>query len=195
MSFPPGTEMFQFPGFASPALCIQAGDTPKGVGFPIRTSADQRSLASPRGFSQRATSFIASWRQGIHRTPLSRSPSRHQPPARRTKPRRKQPNASTASHYAYHQYSYTSIPRFTCQRINPSENKSQPRGSLGSGPHGWEPEVPAEASPMSDRPEAAFAGHRERRAEPDDPAGSHCSGTLATRGHPPSASRTILERR
>ena len=46
-------------------------DTPKGVGCPIRTSADQRSLASPRGFSQRATSFIASWRQGIHRTPFS----------------------------------------------------------------------------------------------------------------------------
>ena len=23
MSFPPGTEMFQFPGFASPHLCIQ----------------------------------------------------------------------------------------------------------------------------------------------------------------------------
>ncbi len=43
------------------------------MGFPIRTSADQRSLASPRGFSQRATSFIASWRQGIHRTLLSRS--------------------------------------------------------------------------------------------------------------------------
>ena len=48
-------------------------DTLERVGFPIRTSADQRSLASPRGFSQRATSFIASWRQGIHRTPLSRS--------------------------------------------------------------------------------------------------------------------------
>ena len=48
-------------------------DTPCGVGFPIRTSADQRSLASPRGFSQRATSFIASWRQGIHRTLFSRS--------------------------------------------------------------------------------------------------------------------------
>ena len=48
-----------------------AQDLPKGRGFPIRTSADQRSLASPRGFSQRATSFIASRRQGIHRTPLS----------------------------------------------------------------------------------------------------------------------------
>ena len=46
---------------------------PLRVGFPIRKSADQRSLASPRSLSQRATSFIASWRQGIHRTLLSRS--------------------------------------------------------------------------------------------------------------------------
>lgn len=42
------------------------------MGCPIRTSADQRLLASPRGFSQRATSFIASWRQGIHQMPLLR---------------------------------------------------------------------------------------------------------------------------
>jgi hypothetical protein len=60
-------------------------------GFPIRTSADQRSLASPRGFSQRATSFIASWRQGIHRTPFSCSLTHPTPPARRTKPRREFP--------------------------------------------------------------------------------------------------------
>jgi hypothetical protein len=56
-------------------------------GFPIRTSADQRSLASPRGFSQRATSFIAFWRQGIHRTPFSLSKQPPQP-ARRTKTHR-----------------------------------------------------------------------------------------------------------
>ena len=48
-------------------------DTPYGVGCPIRTSTDQRPLAAPRGFSQRATSFIASWCQGIHRMPFSRS--------------------------------------------------------------------------------------------------------------------------
>ena len=59
-----------------------AHDTHRWVGFPIRTSADQRSLASPRGLSQRATSFIASWRQGIHRTPLSRSRTiQHRPRA------------------------------------------------------------------------------------------------------------------
>jgi hypothetical protein len=44
---------------------------PLRVGFPIRTSTDQRLLAAPHGFSQRATSFIASWCQGIHRMPFS----------------------------------------------------------------------------------------------------------------------------
>jgi hypothetical protein len=70
MSFPPGTEMFQFPGFASPTY-VFSERYPKGVGCPIRTSTDQRLLAAPRGFSQRATSFIASWCQGIHRMPFS----------------------------------------------------------------------------------------------------------------------------
>src|SRR6202163_4140534 len=40
------------------------------VGFPIRKSADQSFFAAPRGLSQRSTSFVASQRQGIHRTPL-----------------------------------------------------------------------------------------------------------------------------
>ena len=48
------------------------GDHPKGWGCPIRISADQRSLAPPHSFSQRATSFIASQCQGIHQMPLSR---------------------------------------------------------------------------------------------------------------------------
>ena len=69
MSFPPGTEMFQFPGFASTAYVFSCR-YPIGVGCPIRISTDQRLLAAPRGFSQRATSFIASWCQGIHRMPF-----------------------------------------------------------------------------------------------------------------------------
>jgi hypothetical protein len=77
MSFPPGTEMFQFPGFASPHYGFMRR-YPKGVGCPIRTSTDQSLLAAPRGFSQRATSFIASWCQGIHRMPFSCSD--HEPP-------------------------------------------------------------------------------------------------------------------
>ena len=74
MSVPPGTEMFQFPGFASLPYVFRQR-YPIGVGCPIRISTDQRLLAAPRGFSQRATSFIASWCQGIHRMPFSRSRS------------------------------------------------------------------------------------------------------------------------
>ena len=43
---------------------------PCGPGCPIRTSADQSLLAAPHGLSQPITSFIASWRQGIHRMPF-----------------------------------------------------------------------------------------------------------------------------
>ena len=75
MSFPPGTEMFQFPGFASAAYGFSGGSPIAGRGCPIRRSPDQSLLAAPQGFSQRATSFIASWRQGIHQMPLLSSPS------------------------------------------------------------------------------------------------------------------------
>ena len=61
MSVPPGTEMFQFPGFAS-STYVFSERYPKGVGCPIRISTDQSLLAAPHGFSQRATSFIASQR-------------------------------------------------------------------------------------------------------------------------------------
>ena len=67
--FPRGTEMFQFPRFPLPALCVQTGVTPHDgcrvspFGHP-RINA--RSTAS-RGFSQSPTSFIGSRRQGIHR--------------------------------------------------------------------------------------------------------------------------------
>ena len=44
--------------------------TSQKVGFPIRKSADQRVLTSPRGLSQPATSFIASDCQGIHQMPF-----------------------------------------------------------------------------------------------------------------------------
>ncbi len=43
----------------------------KVVGCPIRISSDQSLLPTPRSFSQGATSFIASTRQGIHRMPFS----------------------------------------------------------------------------------------------------------------------------
>ena len=74
MSFPPGTEMFQFPGFASATYGFGGRYPIAGVGCPIRRSPDRSLLAAPRGFSQRATSFVASRRQGIHQMPFSRSP-------------------------------------------------------------------------------------------------------------------------
>ena len=53
ISFPPGTEMSQFPGLARPGLCIQPGVTPSSCevtsGFPIRTSPDQSSLDNSPG--------------------------------------------------------------------------------------------------------------------------------------------------
>jgi hypothetical protein len=52
-----------------PHLCIQCGITLRW-GFPIRISTDQSLLSAPRGFSQSATSFIASQCQGIHEMPL-----------------------------------------------------------------------------------------------------------------------------
>jgi hypothetical protein len=51
------------------------------VGCPIRRSEDQRALAPPLGFSQRATSFIASRYQGIHQMPFM-CRARAQPQAR-----------------------------------------------------------------------------------------------------------------
>jgi hypothetical protein len=99
--------MFQFPGFASTPYEFRCR-YPKGVGCPIRTPRDQRLLAAPPRFSQRATSFIASWRQGIHQMPFSCSKPnntaiRPKPQQRcikpRTEPIQPKPNRShTNSH-------------------------------------------------------------------------------------------------
>ena len=70
ISFPLATEMFQFARFASACPMYSDTDTARAVGFPIRTSSDQRLLPSPRGFSQGATSFVAFQCQGIHQMPF-----------------------------------------------------------------------------------------------------------------------------
>ena len=87
--------MFQFPGFAfypyvfrikyllidnqkSETIPVPFGADMTSkfqlskVGFPIRKSAGQRLFAPHHSLSQRTTSFIASYRQGIHQMPLSR---------------------------------------------------------------------------------------------------------------------------
>ncbi len=68
LSFPPGTEMFQFPGLA-PSFGRVARSPVSGC--PIRTSADHRIFAPTRSFSQLITSFVASESQGILHVPFS----------------------------------------------------------------------------------------------------------------------------
>jgi hypothetical protein len=64
---PPGTEMFQFPGFASPARGDTGARAP--VGFPIRPPGDHGSCAAPPRFSQLTAAFLASVCPGIPHMP------------------------------------------------------------------------------------------------------------------------------
>jgi hypothetical protein len=67
--FLPGTEMFQFPEFPLPVLCVQTG-VPTHDGWwvsPFRYPRIKALSAAPRGFSQPHTSFIGAMCQGIHR--------------------------------------------------------------------------------------------------------------------------------
>ena len=71
-SSPSGTEMFHFPEFAPPHLCIQCGvrqHYPPWVS-PFGHPRIIAWLAAPRGFSQPPTSFIASDCLGILRVPF-----------------------------------------------------------------------------------------------------------------------------
>ena len=73
ISFPSGTEMFHFPELALDTLCIQVPATEHDLRrvSPFRNPRITECLASPRGFSQLTTSFIAFRRQGIHPMLLS----------------------------------------------------------------------------------------------------------------------------
>ena len=73
ISFPSGTEMFHFPELALGTLCIQVPATEHDLRrvSPFRNPRIIECLASPRGFSQLTTSFIAFRRQGIHPMLLS----------------------------------------------------------------------------------------------------------------------------
>ena len=72
LSLPVGTEMFHFPTFPLPALCVQAGVTGLASSrvSPFGNPRITVWLSTPRGLSQIPTSFFGSWYQGIHRVPL-----------------------------------------------------------------------------------------------------------------------------
>ena len=143
MSFPPGTEMFQFPGLAPPAYGF-GRRSPKREGFPhsdIRGSTIAR--ISPRLF---AACHV------LHRLLAPRHPPNAlvsltiQPPKRP----HAVPNRATSlpvqnsKPYAYPLNNYTSIPRFTCQRSAPARTSLSRGGLLEAAWLGTE--VPAEAS-------------------------------------------------
>ena len=72
LSFPRGTEMFQFPRFPPLGLCVQPGMTPH---YQRRVSPfgnpRVKGCSTPnRGFSQSSTPFFGSRCQGIHHVPL-----------------------------------------------------------------------------------------------------------------------------
>ena len=60
LSLPPGTKMFQFPGFPSITVFDSCKDNArlKALRFRIRTSTDHNLFAVPRRLSQLVTSFI-----------------------------------------------------------------------------------------------------------------------------------------
>src|SRR3546814_583859 len=67
--FLPGTEMFQFPEFPLPVLCVQTGVPPHDGWWvsPFGHPRIRALSAAPRGLSQPYTSFIGAMCQGIHR--------------------------------------------------------------------------------------------------------------------------------
>ena len=72
LSLPVGTEMFHFPTFPLPTLCVQVGVTGLASSrvSPFGNPRITVWLSTPRGLSQIPTSFFGSWCQGIHRVPL-----------------------------------------------------------------------------------------------------------------------------
>ena len=68
VSFPAGTEMFQFPACPRAGLCVQPGVTVVcTAGFPhSEIQESERLLTAPPGFSQPAASFFGSVCLGIH---------------------------------------------------------------------------------------------------------------------------------
>jgi len=72
LSFPPGTEMFHFPGYRLLGLCIHprmTGVYPRRVS-PFGHPGIKACLPAPPGLSQAATPFIACSCRGIHPAPL-----------------------------------------------------------------------------------------------------------------------------
>ena len=163
MSFPPGTEMFQFPGFAPPAYGFSRRYPLSGVGCPIRRPPDRSPLAAPRGFSQRAASFVASWRQGIHQVPLLPSTpaggnrARPRPPWGEAGAGRRRPAGATVP-------TKSSAPRRPARAARPAPARSLARSPAPTAGAGADPPAPARAPSLSPRHHLTMSKQRRARA-------------------------------
>ena len=153
MSFPPGTEMFQFPGFASPTYGFSGRYPHEAGGLPhSEILGSKPARGSPR--------LVAACHV-LHRLLAPRHPPNAlvsltiQPPIR---PHAVPNRATNISRQNSKPYAYLNKLHFHSQihlsKINLGENKSQPRGSLGSGLAG--DRSPGRGQPMSSCPKAAL---------------------------------------
>ncbi len=184
MSFPPGTEMFQFPGFAPPAYGF-SGRYPCKHGWvaPFGDPRDQSLLAAPPGLSQRATSFIASWRQGIHQMPLL---SLNPPSGNRAPPGESKRQRTTNTHHK------ARIPMPNCPRPANGKTKKKGAGEPCQHPSAHDPRQPPEGNRAPAERAPSSPPHDVQRARPRRATGKTGGG----RGHegPPRAARRTRPR-
>ena len=184
------------------------------MGCPIRRSRDQRSLASPPGFSQRATSFIASQCQGIHQMPLSyarsaaplrsrpatgstrcrqtRSTAPRNPAAHSGKPRRQPPPAKPR--HARPPAGVTGrtslVPQHSPRVVGAGLTRARPRFHEDTSPDGHScsrTRPPLAAIARLPLPEAVRLGHIHKFALPDQ--STPAPQTRQPRGSPRPAHR------
>jgi hypothetical protein len=149
------------------------GDPAYAGGCPIRTSLDHSLLAAPQGFSQRATSFIASWRQGIHQMPLSRS----RPLLTETRDRALSQHAH--AHACTHAHTHDApgaarpgpCPARADAPVRPTPGQAPQRRPNPDSP----PKDHAHARPRTLRPGIALAGRAKTNSPPPPPSGTPCA--------------------
>jgi hypothetical protein len=183
MSFPPGTEMFQFPGFASHAYEFSTGSPCGGVSpFGHPRINDRSHLPAAFRSVPRPSSPLGA-KASTERPSLTHHHLTPQP-ARSTKPRTK----SKAKQQQAYAHSHISIHQIHLSKSCPGREHVSPEGVSWKRPRPGH-HVPPQASPTpAAAPRGGAEGHRERRAEPVSWLGS-LEGMAATRRHPPSASR------
>jgi hypothetical protein len=189
MSFPPGTEMFQFPGFASHAYEFSTGSPCGGVSpFGHPRINDRSHLPAAFRSVPRPSSPLGA-KASTERPSLTHH--HHKPSARtqyQTAHQTLKPSA-TASTTLTHTHIHPDSP----VKDRPRREQVSTEGVSWKRPAARSEDRRRSARCLGARRQL-LTGHREKRAEPDDPASS-----LKDRSQPkdirPRRHDTILERR